>query len=272
MIDYLVVGHVVQDVTAGGYTVGGTATYSSITARNLGRRPGIVTRLAPDFVSPAALHDIAMARAPAAETTTFENTYRGGRRQQRLLALADPIAPEDVPAEWRAAPIVHLGPVARELDSRFLSLFPGALLGVTPQGWLREWDDSRLVRNRAWLQARDVLPQVDVLVLSEEDLNGDLDLMAEYAALTHLAVMTQGPLGCTVYVDGAARAVYGFPADPVDPTGAGDVFAAAFLIRFQETGDAWQAARFANAAAALSVQAPGVSGIPTRDQVTARLA
>jgi sugar/nucleoside kinase (ribokinase family) len=231
-----------------------------------------VTRLAPDFVPPEALHDIAVARSDSAQTTTFENTYPGGRREQRLLALADPIEPEDVPPDWRSASIVHLGPVARELDSRFASLFPGALLGVTPQGWLRDWDASRRVGPRVWLEARDILPQVDVLVLSEEDLNGDLDLMTDYAALVRFAVLTRGSLGCVVYADGHAQGVPGFPAHAVDPTGAGDVFAAAFFIRLQETGDAIAAARFANAAGALAVQAPGIAGIPTRDQVTARLA
>jgi sugar/nucleoside kinase (ribokinase family) len=57
----------------------------------------------------------------------------------------------------------------------------------------------------------------------------------------------------------------------MDPTGAGDVFSAAFLIRLAETGDPCEAARFANVAASFSIEAPGVSGIPTRRQVEAYL-
>ena len=63
----------------------------------------------------------------------------------------------------------------------------------------------------------------------------------------------------------------GFPVAEVDPTGAGDVFAAAFLIRLQETQDPIAAARFANATASFCVQAPGVTGIPTRAMVEERL-
>ena len=133
MIDFLVIGHVVQDVVPDGYTVGGTTTYSSITARNLGREPGIVTRLAPDFVLPAVLHDIDVHRIPSAHTTTFHNIYRDGHREQFLLARAEPLEPDDVPPAWRAAPIVHLGPLARELDPRIAEYFPNALVGVTPQ-------------------------------------------------------------------------------------------------------------------------------------------
>ena len=177
MIDFLVVGHVVQDVVPDGYTVGGTTTYSSITARNLGRGPGIVTRLAPDFVIPQVLHDITVHRVSSAHTTTFHNIYRDGHRQQFLLARADDLEPGDVPDAWRAAPIVHLGPLAREIDARFAKLFPNALVGVTPQGWLRQWDEAGHIRMRPWEEAAEILPHVDVLVLSEEDLNGNAGLM-----------------------------------------------------------------------------------------------
>jgi len=271
VIDFLVVGHIVQDVVPTGFTVGGTATYMSITARNLGRKPGIVTRLAPDFVLPEVLDGIQVARVDSQHTTTFHNIYHDGHRQQFLLNVADPIQPEDIPADWRTAPIVHLGPLAREIDARFAKLFPNALVGVTPQGWLRQWDDSKRVRLRPWEEARDILPYVDVLILSEEDLNGNSDLMEEYVANTRIAVMTQGPRGCVVFVDKKSHYVAGFPAREVDPTGAGDVFAGAFLIRLSETNDPIDAARFANATASFSVQAPGVTGIPTRDQVEKRL-
>lgn len=276
MIDFLVIGHVVQDVVPDGYTVGGTTTYSSITARNLGRKPGIVTRLAPDFVWPEVLHDVAVHRIPSAHTTTFHNIYRDGHRQQFLLSIADALEPDDIPAAWRAAPIVHLGPLARELDARFARLFPGALVGVTPQGWLRQWDDpstgsGRRVRMCVWEEAPEILPYVDVLVLSEEDLNGNTALIHEYACLTRIAIMTQGARGCTVFTCGEERQIPGFPAHEVDPTGAGDVFAAAFLIRLQEIGDPFEAARFANATASFCVEGPGVTTIPTRVQVEERI-
>jgi sugar/nucleoside kinase (ribokinase family) len=272
MIDFLVVGHVVQDVIPDGYTVGGTATYSSITARNLGRRPGIVTRLAPDFVWPEVLHDIAVERIPSPHTTTFHNVYRDGHRQQFLLSVADRLEPEDVPTAWCASPIVLLGPLVRELDARFAHLFPNSLVGVTPQGWLRQWDASGRVRMRPWEEARQILPHVDVLVLSEEDLNGNASLMDEYVRLTRIAVMTLGPRGCVVFTEGNQVHVPGYPAPEVDPTGAGDVFAAAFLVRLSETQDPFEAARFANATASFSVQGVGVTAIPMRAQVEERIA
>ncbi len=271
MIDFLVVGHLVQDVVPNGYVVGGTATYSSITARNLGRKPGIVTRLAPDFILPDVLHDINVHRTPSAQTTTFHNVYRDGHREQFIRALADPIQPDDVPAAWKRVPIVHLGPLACEIDARFAKLFPNALVGVTPQGWLRQWDESGRVRMRLWEEASEILPHVDCLVLSEEDLNGKAGLIDEYASLTRIAVMTQGARGCTVFENGKVTQVPGFPVAEVEPTGAGDVFAGAFLIRLEETKDTIKSARFANATASFCVQAAGAIGIPTRAEVEKRM-
>jgi sugar/nucleoside kinase (ribokinase family) len=57
----------------------------------------------------------------------------------------------------------------------------------------------------------------------------------------------------------------------VDPTGAGDTFTTAFLLHLQETGDPLQAARFGNITASISVEYPGVTGIPTRDEVLSHM-
>ena len=57
----------------------------------------------------------------------------------------------------------------------------------------------------------------------------------------------------------------------MDFTGAGDVFAASFLVAYHELGDPVRAARFAHAAAAFAIEDEGTRGIPTRAAVTARL-
>jgi sugar/nucleoside kinase (ribokinase family) len=62
-----------------------------------------------------------------------------------------------------------------------------------------------------------------------------------------------------------------YRAREVDVTGAGDVFAAAFLIRLEESNSPETSARFAACAAALSIEAVGTDGIPMREQIEARL-
>ncbi|MGC8839544.1 MAG: PfkB family carbohydrate kinase [Anaerolineae bacterium] len=270
--EFLVVGHICRDVVPEGYRLGGTATYAAVTAQRLDLRPGIVTRAAPETLQADLLRGVAVHLLPSAVTTTFENLYRDGRRTQRIHAVAGPIGPEDVPPEWRVVPIVLLAPLAQEVHPDLARCFPGALLGVAPQGWLREWDGTGHVRRAAWASAEEVLPHVRAVVVSEEDVGGDVALVERWAALAECLVLTQGARGATLHWRGKARSMPPREAREVDPTGAGDVFAAAFLIRLWETGDPVDAARFANAVASFSVEAPGPAGIPWRHQVDAWLA
>ena len=271
--DFLVIGVVTQDVAPGGYTFGGTATYAAITARNLGYRTAVLTSVEPTVDLNTVLAGVDVRRVPSAATTTFDNQYVDGQRRQYLYAVADPITTAHVPAEWRSAPVVHLGPLVREIGAEMAAQFPGSLVGVTPQGWLRTWDgEDRLVRQRPWVEAPAVLAHADVLVFSEEDVRGDRDTIAAWAKLARIMIVTQGAQGADVYVQGEPRHVPAFPAREVDPTGAGDVFAAAFLLRLRELNDPYAAARFAHCVASFCVEGPGTSTIPTRAQVEQRMA
>lgn len=85
-------------------------------------------------------------------------------------------------------------------------------------------------------------------------------------------VLKQGADGCTIYSDAGAAAVPSFPVDEVDATGAGDTFDAAFLWALQQGVSLETAARWANAAGALSVTVTGpIDGAPARDTVGAFL-
>lgn len=216
---------------------------------------------------------VAVAGAAGFVTTTFENRYAADGRRQWLRALAPPVRLEDVPAAWRAAPLVHLAPVAGEVDLAWAAAFPHALVGVTPQGWLRAWDAPlpAPVRPAPWRPAAALLRHVHLIVLSIEDVGGDEDLARHYARLCPLVAVTRGAAGATLYVAGEPRSVPPFPALERDPTGAGDVFAAVLLLRLWETGDALVAASYASAAAACAVEGRGLAALPERAAVERRL-
>jgi len=265
-LDYLVVGHVTRDLVDGAFTIGGTASYAARTARALGCRVGIVTSASDDLNLDGLLDGVMISRFPAAATTTFENIYTTHDRRQTLHAVAERLSPAMVPLNWRAT-IVHLGPVARECDPALVNLFGDAFVGLTPQGWMRCWDQAGRVSCCQWEDAAPLLARADAVVLSEEDVEGDEVLLAQYATQTRLLVVTQAAAGCTVYVAGQPRH---FPAPvvhEVDPTGVGDIFAAAFFVWLQRSGDPWTAARFANTVAARSVARVGLSGTPSLDEV-----
>jgi sugar/nucleoside kinase (ribokinase family) len=199
--------------------------------------------------------------SPASTTTTFENTYTADGRRQMLRGVADLLMPEMMPSQWKAT-IAHLGPVARECDPALVHVFGDAFVGVTPQGWMRHWDETGRVSRRRWEEAEGLLARADAVVLSEEDVYGDESLIAQYAAQARLLVVTQGAKGCTVYTRGQGRS---FPAPSVrevDPTGAGDIFAAAFFVGLQRSGDPAVAACFANCIASRSVTRMGLDSTP----------
>ena len=237
--DFVVIGHLTRDERAAGYDLGGTATYAAITARNLGYRAGILTRASEEFPQRELLHDIQIERLTSDRTTTFRNIYHDGRRQQYVHDVAQPIDPQTLPLEWRDARIALLGPIAREVETASARHFGAqTLIGVVPQGWLRQWDENGRVRVRTWDEAPDILPHARVLVLSEEDLGEFAERLNDYVALTEIVVLTRGAKGCTVFQRGCLPFDSpAFHANEFDPTGAGDVFTAAFLIRLYETGD-----------------------------------
>ncbi|MCX6029705.1 MAG: PfkB family carbohydrate kinase [Chloroflexi bacterium] len=282
-VDFLIIGHMTHDRTPDGFRLGGTVSYAAVTARRLGRQPAILTRAAlngllttaaePD--SPAnvvalpgsPLAGVSIHVLPSPVSTTFVNIYRDGQRTQVIEALAEPISPGNLPPAWAQVPVVLLGPLVREVPPAWVNAFPASLVGVTPQGWMRQWDATGRVRPARWENAAEFLRRADVVILSREDVGSDETYLAALAAQARLMVVTDGWRGATLYHDGEHYHVPPRPTREVDPTGAGDVFAAAFMIRLAETRDPVVATRFANVVASMSVEAPGMDAIPYREQV-----
>jgi len=255
-----------------GYRLGGTATFAAMTAQALGYRVAVLTSAADDLPLEDTFAGIMLRCVPAPASTTFENIYYDGHRRQYVRSVAAPLGAEHVPAEWRAARIVHLGPLVQEVDPALLDFFPAAtFIGVTPQGWLRRWDGTGLVSSQPWASAERILQRADAMVLSLEDVGGSQQELERYLALARLAAVTQSWQGAVLHCGGRCVTIPAYNVPEVDPTGAGDVFAAAFFIRLRETGDAEEAGRFANAAASFSIQGEGYSAIASRAAVEERL-
>lgn len=270
-VDYLVIGHLTRDLRPDGDQLGGTAVYAALTARAFGLRVGIVTAFGDDLPPLPSLDGLYLQGYTGGNTTTFENRVTGQRREQVIHNRGEHLYFHMIPEAWRRASIVHLGPVAQEVDPTLVRHFSNALLGITPQGWLREWDADGRVRLAEWPEAAFVLPRAGAVVLSEEDLNHDRKREREIAVLCRLLVVTCGAAGARVHWQGEERLIAAPPADEVDATGAGDIFAAAFFIRLWQTRDPWHAAEIANALAARSVTRIGLAGAPTAEEVAAIL-
>lgn len=267
-IDYLIVGHLSADLHDGEILLGGTAAYSGLTAAALGLSVGIVTSAAPDL----DLEPLARVKTEilsSAESTSYENTYQGGSRTQRLLGRAQDLDLEVVPPAWRQPKIAHLAPIADEVDPEMARDLKEPLLALTPQGWMRRWDAEGRVSRKSWQDVEATLPRAPIALLSWDDVDQEEPWIRSLAERYQLLIVTEGARGARVFRAGEPTRSPAPPASEVDPTGAGDIFAACFLARYHETSDPLEAARFANALASRSVERVGLEGIPQAEEIEA---
>lgn len=266
-IDYLVIGHISLDLTPAGPQLGGTAAYAALTARALGLRVGVVTSFNPDDITLEAMKDILVYGIPSKETTRFEIDDAPSDRKLILKGRAAEIQFEQVPEAWQRAPIIHLGPIAQEIDSQLPAGFAPALLGLTPQGWLRSWGPDGRVEPKKWSQMEASLNKASAAVLSNEDIGYDEEIIEEISLASRVLALTEGNEGARIYWNHDLRRFPASSMDVVDATGAGDIFAAAFFIRLHSTRDPWEAARFATRLATYSVTRRGLASVPTEEEI-----
>jgi ribokinase len=134
----------------------------------------------------------------------------------------------------------------------------------------------------------DLLKSVDVAVLNEVELSQATqtkvratsalrDVVAACQKLrakgARTVVATLGARGAVVVTNEGASAIPAFKAKVVDTTGAGDCFVGALAARLAAGAGLLEAARYASAAAACSVERLGAAvSMPTAADVAARLA
>ncbi len=269
-VDYLIVGNITRDTNSTGVILGGTSSYSALTACGLRQCAGIVSRVGADVPALNVLRGVSLHRIPTEHTTTFRNDYEHGVRHQKWLADGGSLSIADIPPEWHNAPIVHLAPIAQELPPSLCAAFPNSFVGVTVQGWLRGRDDKHTVRYQPHPDLMAWIGFADAVVVSLSDFWNDRVAMEQVLAAVPIGVETLGAGGCRVCCHGTETHVPVVPQPEIDPTGAGDIFAAAFFIRYVATNDCIAAAHFANACASLSVLQKGVRGVPTMEAVIAQ--
>ncbi|MEM6657147.1 MAG: sugar kinase [Pseudomonadota bacterium] len=204
--------------------------------------------------------------------------FRAGSASSRM-------APDDLPvAALKSAKILHVSGISQAIsdvaaDTVFAAIkivkAAGGLVSYDTNLRLKLWsiDRARAVIHAAMAQCDIALPGLDdaqqLIGVSNPDAIADfyLDIGASIVALT------LGAAGTLVATPDTRERVKGRRVDAVDATAAGDTFDGAFLARIVAGDDPFTAARYANAAAALSTQGFGaVAPMPHKDAVEAFLA
>ncbi|WP_261547216.1 sugar kinase [Burkholderia multivorans] len=220
---------------------------------------------------------------PGAPTGVYFVTHGAdGHRFDYLRAgsAASRYAPADLPLDaLAAAKAVHLSGISLAIstsacDAAFAAIDHArahrAKISFDTNLRLKLWP---LPRARAVM--REALRHTDICLPSWDDVTAltganDRDAIVD-AMLEHgpqIVALKLGKEGAYVATPHERRVVPGFAVEAVDATGAGDCFGGAFVARIVAGDDPFAAARYANAAAALSTTGYGaVAPIPRRDAI-----
>jgi sugar/nucleoside kinase (ribokinase family) len=278
--EYVVVGHCALDVQPdGSFLPGGTVLYGALTAARLGMRAAVLTAGDPAALAPALApfrDAFAIHILPTPATTIFENIPTPQGRRQTLHGWAGPILPDALPAAWRHATILHLGPIADELPpdawAEALGTTHARFTLATPQGWLRRWGAlPSPVRHESLSLPDALLDRLGAMIISVEERDV-AEAAVRRVAINGLGAITDGPHGVDILRGNITTHVPTFDVTVRDETGAGDVFAAAWAIQIARGENPEAAARVACAVASLSITARGPHGIPTAAEIAALLA
>jgi 1D-myo-inositol 3-kinase len=270
--DFVAIGHVTLDRFGESTRPGGSALYAAVTAHRLGLSVGLLTSHGDDFPLEVIPSKIEVISVPAADTTLFEHRHEPGGRVSHVRAVASPLTPDDVPDDWRDAALSLLAPVVDEVDPLIATLFTDGAVGAAAQGWMRHVQPDGLVVPRVWLSPEPLLQSVQALFLSREDIRGQEAAVVEWFQRMPVGVLTADRAGALLFVNGERYEVLPRPASELDPTGAGDVFAATFLVQYQRDGDPWLAAAAAACAGSLAVEGEGWSAVADRAALDVALA
>jgi sugar/nucleoside kinase (ribokinase family) len=230
-----VVGNLSRDLVDGGPPrVGGAPFWAARALRVLGSRALVAVKCADAdrglLAPPLIALGLPVLWLGGSSTATFSFTYDGDRREMTVEGLGDAWTPDDVrglDALW-----VHVGALAR-------SDFPAETLAAI--GGRVSYDGQGLVRpSRTGPLEPDaefdpeVLRHVDVLKLAEDEarvLVGEPEEESLRSFGVPEVVVTLGSRGSLVLANGRLEHVVAQPVSgEVDPTGAGDAFAAAYLV------------------------------------------
>jgi 2-dehydro-3-deoxygluconokinase len=274
---------------------GGDASNAAIAASRSGAAAGVLTALGDDRPG-AAFRALwqqervdagAVRTDPEAQTGIYFITHdeRGHHFTfHRKGSAAARLAPADIAEDAiRGARVLHLSGITLGISESSCDAAFHAMEIAKAHGVAVSFDTN--LRTRLWPLKRasacihTALGLADIAFPSLEDARALTGLTEEeaiadfYLRLCPLVLLKLGKEGVLVAGrDGRAR-IAGFPVEAVDATGAGDTFAGAFLARAAAGDDIYAAARYANAAAALSTRGYGaVAPIPREPEVREFLA
>jgi sugar/nucleoside kinase (ribokinase family) len=261
----------------------GCSTNACLAARKLTYKASLFGTLGPDFKHRFLLdmerYGIECELLPAKTTGGFSLVYDDrGRRTLEVLGVAEAI--DRLPRRLADAGTVLIGPILGEVSLSLVGLIASAstaTLFLDPQGMLRRQQNGRIEHYRN-PEIDKILPYFHIVKANEQeaeiitgidprhDARGSVEelyrLMVEdgkrETEKAIIAVVTLAEAGSVIF-DG--REMWTIPAYATlgrDPTGAGDTYAAGFIVAYDsDPTDLYRVGCFASAVASVMVENVG---------------
>ncbi len=276
--DVLAIGNPVYDiiitpyVRSRGRVLSGCSVNASLTLRRLGfKRIALVGTIGRNFLDrfkrELRRYGISnFAISVTDETGGFELIYdEEGNRELHVLGIAGKISFHDIPDEYLDVRYILLGPILDEIDYslvEYLSSTTKAEIFLDPQGLTRIVIKGRVQRVCDRKYISEIVKLVKYVKPNEIEsyvITGIRDPLEAAKTLVawgaEVGIVTLAERGSVAY-DGTS--LYRIPAyrtmRAVDPTGAGDVYAGAFIAKRLEGGSIASACLFASATASIKVE------------------
>lgn len=274
---------------------GGDTSNCAIAAARQGASVGFVTHLGDDAFGASfmdlwkreAVDTSTVRQVGHAPTGIYFVTHGDAGHEfsyYRAGSASSLMGPDDLPeTALSAAKILHVSGISQAISQAAADTVFAAIAHVKKAGGQVSYDTNLrlklwpLERARAVIHAGVALSDIVLPGLDDAALLTGLEapdqIVDFYLNLgAGIVALTLGPDGTLVATPGERRHIAGRRVKAVDATGAGDTFDGAFLARIAAGDDPFEAAGYANAAAALSTQGYGaVAPMPRHPEVLAFL-
>jgi len=203
------------------------------------------------------------------ETGGFKLVYdMSGNRTLKVLGVAGKITKKDIPDECLNARYILLGPILQEIDLdlvSFLKETTNSKVFLDPQGLVRKISpDKQIVYKSERENVRKIVSMVDFIKPNEHEsiiMTGTSDpfvsakILAEWGS--PVAMVTLAERGSVVCDREEIVKIPAYETFAIDPTGAGDVYAGAFIYEYAKMENVVSSCLFASAAASIMVEHSG---------------